>query len=220
MKKSFIAMGTISVVAMLVAGCASTSSNRTEADALYEKFQTERPAVAAVNTGDQSLDTVAVASAKVYGSTVKYLDEYISATNNHRPYLGFLNEIEEKMKANKGLTAEKAAEMVLAEAKKDDEGKDPKEQVYPRIIAGRKAVAALKPTKKLEELAPLAVEAAKVASSAKGLVNSFSGFDPSTLKKLSSAKNIYNQADFSVKAIDFLNYRYQQEAKFEKHLQK
>lgn len=213
-------MGTLAALAMFVAGCATTGSDHSEVDKQYKKFQTERPAAVVVNKGDKDLGIVAIASAKVYDSTVKYLDEYISATNDNKQYQYFINDFQAKMERDKNLSAATAIEMTLAEAKKNDEGKALADQTYPKIISGHQAVIALKPTDKLEELAPLATDAATVAASAKELVNSFRGFDPSTLEKFSSAEGISAQADFSVKALDFLNDRYQQEAEFEKHLKK
>jgi len=215
MKKLLIVMGTAVVTSMIVAGCASTAGTRSEADAQYEKFKNERPSVAIVNTGDQSLDGTAAASAKVYGAVVKYLDEYITATNDNRPYLGFVNEVQARMDADKNLTEEKAIAAVLEEAKKLDEGKPLENQEYPRIIAGHQAVQALKPQNKLAELAQLAVETDKILDQTNGLSKSFKGFDPEMLKKVKSVKYVVEQAKFAGKAIDFLNYRFKQEQSFE-----
>jgi len=215
MKKLLIVMGTAVVTSMIVAGCASTTGIRSEVDAEFEKFKTERPAVAIVNTGDQSLDGTATASAKIYGAVIKYLDEYITKTNEHRPYLGFINEVKARMDADKNLTEEKAIAAVLEEAKKLDEGKPLENQEYPRIIAGHQAVLALQPQNKLAELAQLAVEVDQILDQTNGLSKSFRGFDPATLGKIKSVKYVADQAIFAGKAINFLKYRYQQEQSFE-----
>lgn len=208
-------MGTTFVISMIVSGCTSTSGTRSEADAQYNKFMNERPAVAIVKTGDESLDATAIASAKIYGGVIKYLDEYIAATNNNRPYLGFVYEVKARMDADINLTEEKAVAAVLEEAKKLDEGKPIDNQEYPRIIEGHKAVQALKPVNKLTELAQLALDTDKILESTNGLSKSFKGFDANTMEKLKSAKYVAEQAKFSKQAIEFLHYRYQQEKSFE-----
>ena len=216
MKKLLLVMGTAVVISMVVAGCASTK--RSEVDAEYEKFMNERPEAVSVNTGDESLDATAAASAKVYGAVIKYLDEYIAATNNYRPYLGFCNEVKAKMDADKNLAEEKAIAAVLEEVKKLDAGKPQEKQEYSLIIEGHKAVKALKPENKLPELAKLAVETDEILERAKNLSKSFKGFDPATLEKAKSVKSVIKQAEFTAKAIYFLNYRYQQEQSFENYM--
>lgn len=218
MKKLLITMGSAVVISMIISGCASTASSRSEADALYEKFMNERPEAVFVNTGDESLDATAAASAKIYGAVIKLLDEYIAATNNHRPYLGFVNEVKARMDADKNLAEEKVIAAVLEEAKKHDEGKPLEKQEYPLIIEGHKAVTALQPANKLVELAQLAVETDEILERARGLSKSLKGFTPDIMEKAKSTKNIVKQAEFTAKAIDFLIYRYQQEQGFEKYM--
>lgn len=218
MKNSFVAIGMFAATAMFVAGCAS-GDTRSDWDARYERFCNERPAATAVVTGDENLDAVAASSAKLYGAMIKYLDEYVTANNEYRPYIGFTYEVEELVKNNKNMTEAQAAEIVLAEAKKRDEGKPESEQEYPRIIAGYNAVMALRPENKLKELAPLAVEAASCVDKAMALKNSFSGFDATILKKIQSAANVVEQAQFTSEALVFLQYRYEQAKNLEGHMQ-
>lgn len=218
MKKLLITMGSAVVISMIISGCASTASSRSEADALYEKFMNERPEAVFVNTGDESLDATAAASAKVYGAVIKHLDDYIAATNNCRPYLGFVNEVKARVDADKNLTEEKAIAAVLEEVKKLDEGKPQEKQEYPLIIEGHKAVEALKPANKLVELAQLAVETDEILERTKGLSKSFKGLTPDMMEKAKSVKSVVKQAEFTAKAIDFLNYRYRQEQSFENYM--
>ncbi len=208
MKKSFVVMGTAAAVALFVAGCMS-KGNVNEVQKQYERFQTERPAVAAVNSGDKSLDNVAVASAKVYGSTVKYLDEYFTATTNHKDYVSFTADVQYEMEQDKSLTQEQATAKALEFIKKNDEGKPEGEKAYSRVVAGYKAVNALSPAAKVKELAPLAEDAAKIATTAKGLSNSFTGLDAATIQKANSAKNVMNQAYYSGEALGFLKRQYE-----------
>ena len=217
MKKSFIMLGAVAGVAIFVAGCVSGDS-RSEWDAKYERFCNERPAAVAVNSGDANLDAVAATTAKLYGATVKYLDEYITANNENRPYIGFTYEVEELMKNNENMTEAQAAEKVLAEAKMRDEGKPESEQEYPRIIAGYNAVKALEPANKLAELAPLALEAASNVEKAIALKDSFTGFDANTLLKAKSALNVVDQARFTSEALVFLQYRYNQAKNLEEYM--
>lgn len=209
MKNSFVALGAFAAATMFVAGCVS-GDKRSEWDAQYERFRTERPAAVAVNSGDANLDAVSATTAKLYGATVKYLDEYVTANNENRPYIGYTYEVEDLVRNNKGMTEAQASEIVLAEAKKRDEGKPESEQEYPRIIAGHKAVMALKPENKLAELAPLIAEAASNVDKAIALKDSFKGFDANTLMKVKSVMNVIDQAQFTSEALAFLRYRYEQ----------
>ncbi len=193
------------MIAMLAAGCVS-SDKRSEWDAQYERFRTQRPAAVAVESGDANLDAVAAVTAKVYGATVKYLDEYVTANNDNRPYIAYTYEVEELLRNNKDMTKEQASEAVLAEAKKRDEGKPESEREYPRIIAGHKAVMALKPENKLAELAPILVEAASNVDKAIALKDSFSGFDANTIMKAKTVANVVDQAQFTLDALRFLQY--------------
>jgi len=221
MRKKFYAMTSFAALVLFAVGCTSlTTKKHSDADAAFEKFKNERPVLEYVNTGDESLDNAAVACTKIYGATIKYLDEYITAKNEQRPYLGFQNEVQAKLEADKKLTMEEACNIVLAEAKKNDEGKSPDQQEYPRIIAGMKASKALKPQNKITELCQLTKEVDELIDNTNGLSQSFKGFDLETVKKINSAKNILKQAKFSGEALDFLQYRYQQENNFEKYMQK
>lgn len=221
MKKTLIVMGSLVVILLTVAGCASTSGENTRSriDREYEKFMTERPATVIVDTGDQSVDSVATATANIYGATIKFLDEYVAATNNHRPYLGFVNEVKARMEDDKNLTGESAIAAVLDEVKKLDAEKPQEEQEYFRIVEGSKAVEALKPANKLIELAQLTIETDKVLGQINGLSKSFKGFDPAIQTKIKSVKNIKEQAEFTSKAIKFLQYRYEQEQNFKNFMQ-
>ena len=78
---------------------------------------------------------------------------------------------------------------------------------------------ALQPENKLKELAPLAVEAASCVDKAMALKNSFSGFDATILKKIQSAANVVEQAQFTSEALVFLQYRYEQAKNLEGHMQ-
>lgn len=207
MKKILFISGTILCAGILGSGCASTGS-RSEAAANYEKFKTERPEPVAVQSNNKALNDVASASAKVYGFTVKSLDEYISATDNSRQYRGFLNEMEDLMAVDSNLTKEQARTQALEAIRLSDEGKPEEEKVYQHVVDGYNAVQALKPSNKLKEVLALTIEAKKVADSAKNLSSSFKGFDMENMANAKSANNILNQATYTLDALGFLERQY------------
>ena len=203
MKKVWIVMIAM-VMGMFLYGCASLGS-KSDSRQAYEKFQKERPDVAYVQTGDQALDKTASLSANIYGTTVKYLNEYIAASENNRAYIGFTNEVNYEIQDNKK-SATDAIQATLENIKKSDV--EAKTNNYNDVIVAMNALNALKPENKLAELAPLGTQAVEVAASASKLKNSFTSFDTTVLTKLQSAKNILNQANYTVDALSFLQRQY------------
>ena len=217
--------------AILISGCAS-SGNHGEVAEKYEKFKeaTANRPPAYVLTGDRAVDDVGKLSAQIYGSTIKYLDEYVKATENNRYYIGFMNDVAEMAKEKK-IPGPEAMVQVLKEYQEGDAKAKPEDKIYPRVIDGYNAVEALKPANKLKELAPLAAQAAKIALQAKNLsqtvqktYSSISFSDVEGLRKkalvTAAAVKIVEQATFDTVALDFLTDQYQRNEEMKKYMQK
>ena len=233
MKKSLLTVGAASMMlAMFVTGCA-TSGTHGEVAEKFREFQeavANRPP-AFVVTGDRAVDDVGKLSAQIYGNLMKYLDEYVKATENNRYYIGFINDATELAKEKKIPMAQAMSE-VLAEYKAADKETDkPEEKIYPRVIEGYTAVEALKPENKLRELAPLAAQAAKIALKAKDLAgtvtktySSINFKDVAGMKKkvlvTASAAKIGEQAYFNTRAIEFLIDQYKRNQEMKSYMQK
>lgn len=229
--KKIRALLLIGTATILLSGCASSGSHGEVAEK-YEKFKQEtakRPP-AFVLTGDRSVDDVGKLSAQIYGSTIKYLDEYLKATENNRYYIGFMNDVAELSKEKK-IPAPEAMAQILKEYREGDAKVKPEEKIYPRVMEGWKAVEALKPVNKLKELAPLALQAGKVALQAKELsktvqktYSSISFNDVEGLRKkalvTAAAAKIVEQATFDTIALDFLQDQYQRNEEMKKYMQK
>ena len=114
--KKIAYLGMLAVAGMLFAGCASSGTNGEVAEK-YKQFQeavAQRPP-AYVPCGEPALDDVGKLSAQVYGSLIKYLDEYVKATENNRYYIGFTNDVNEVAKEKK-ISAPEAMAQVWAMA--------------------------------------------------------------------------------------------------------
>lgn len=229
--KKISALLLVATAAIIISGCASSGTHGEVAEK-YEKFKeaTANRPPAFVLTGDRSVDDVGKLSAQVYGSTIKYLDEYVKATENNRYYIGFMNDVAETAKEKK-IPVPEAMAQVLKEYQDGDAKAKPEEKVYPRVVEGYKAVEALKPANKLRELAPLALQAGKVALQAKNLsktvqktYSSISFSDVEGLRKkalvTTAAAKIVEQAIFDTIALDFLQDQYKRNEEMKKYMQK
>lgn len=231
MKKTLFSMGAAAVtISMLVTGCASSGTHGEVAEK-YEEFKVavaQRPP-AFVRTGERALDDVGILSAEVYDSTIKYLDEYVKATENNRYYIGFMNDSVEYAK-KKSVPLAQAMNAVLKQYREDDAAAAPEEKVYPRVVDGFKAIEALKPANKLKELAPIVAQAAKVALQAKQVsdvvVKTYSTInfkDIEGMKKkavvTTALAKVLEQAAFNVRALDFLQDQYKRNQEMEQYMQ-
>ena len=231
MKKSLLAVGAACFAAVLFTGCA-TQGTHGEVAEKFKEFQeavAKRPA-AFVVTGERSLDEVGKLSAEVYAATIKYLDEYVKATENNRYYIGFVNDAQEVAKEKKITTAQAMAE-VLAEYKKaDEEAKNPEDKIVKKVLEGYKAVQALKPANKLKELAPIAVRAGKVALQAKDvqgvIVKTYSTINFRDVKGMqkkvmvtASIAKVLEQAYFNTRALEFLVDQYKRNQEMVSYMQ-
>lgn len=231
MKKTMM-MGVAAVVlAMIGAGCA-TSGTHGEVAENYKKFQEAAAArpPAFVATGERALDEVGILSAEVYASTIKYLDEYIRATENNRYYIGFMNDSVELSKEKKIPIGQAMAEVLKEYREGDAKVEKEEEKIYPRVIEGFQAVEALKPANKLRELAPLALRAANVALNAEKIAHiitkTYSSIDfrdvNGMAKKVAvtaALAKVTEQTLFDVRALDFLQDQYKRNIEMEQYMQ-
>ena len=217
-------------VALVLTGCA-TSGTHGEVAEKYAKFQAvvaERPPEY-VRTGERSLDDVGILSAQIYGSVIKYLDEYVKATENNRYYIGFMNDVKELVK-EKNMPVPQAMAQILKEYRDNDAKLEPDKKVYPRVVEGYRAVEALKPANKLKELAPIAIQAAKVAVQAKRAsdviaktYSTISFNDVEGMRKkvriTAAAAKVVEQTAFETIALDFLQDQYQRNQEMKSYMQ-
>jgi|GEM_PF-1508025 len=221
----------LSAVIVLVSGCA-TKGTHGEVAEKYAKFQeaaAQRPPEY-VLTGERSLDDTGKLSAQVYGSMIKYLKEYVQATENNRYYIGFINDATEVAKEKK-ISIPEAMAQVLREYQENDAKAKPEDKVYPRVIEGYTAVEALKPENKLRELAPIAIQAAKVALQAKRLsdviTKTYSSIDFRDVEGMrrkavvtAALAKVTEQAVFNTIALDFLQDQYKRNQEMKSYMQK
>ena len=229
--KKIAYLGMLAVAGMLFAGCASSGTNGEVAEK-YKQFQeavAQRPP-AYVPCGEPALDDVGKLSAQVYGSLIKYLDEYVKATENNRYYIGFTNDVNEVAKEKK-ISAPEAMAQVWADYQKLDEGKPAEEQICPKVSEGFHAVEALKPENKLKELLPIAAQAAKVALQAKEVADtvtktysSINFGDVEGMKKkalvTATLAKVTEQAAFNTCALDFLQDQFKRNQEMKQYMQK
>ena len=231
MKKTMLVGMAAFIVAVICAGCA-TSGTHGEVAENYEKF---KEAVAArppafVATGEKALDDVGILSAQIYGSTIKYLDEYIKATENNRYYIGFMNDSVELSKEKKIPMGQAMAEVLKEYREADAKVEKDEEKVYPRVIEGFRAIEALKPANKLRELAPIAAQAAEVALNATKVADivakTYSSIDfkdvDGMAKKVAvtaALAKVTEQSLFDVRALDFLQDQYKRNIEMEQYMQ-
>lgn len=231
MKKSLLTVGAAFVAAMVLTGCA-TKGTHGEVAEKFREFQeavAQRPA-AYVFTGERSVDEVGKLSAEVYDATIKYLNEYIKATENNRYYIGFMNDVQEVAKEKKITTAQAMAEVLADYKKADSEATNPEDKIYNKVIEGYRAVQALKPANKLKELAPIAIRAGKVALQAKNVQNvivktystinfrDVNGMKRKVLVTGSIAK-VLEQAYFDTRALEFLIDQYKRNQEMISYMQ-
>ena len=208
MKKTMYIAAAALLAGTLISGCSMLSGSGSSSDyEQYKKTITENPP-AYVATGDQAIDSLGKTSATTYATTIKYLDEYIKATDGNKNYVAFQNDVESNVKG--GMSEKDAANKVLSDIQAmDAKQTDVTKKQYDSIVSTLKAANDLKPENKLKELGSLGVQVADTSSSANKLSKSFSGFDPSTMNKVSAIKKIISQTDYTADAIKFLQRQYE-----------
>ena len=206
MKKSiFTAIVIAAGLAMFTTGCASS---RDAMQKEYDRLAAVTPEPPVRCSVDRAIDDLGVAVGVNYAFAHKLMKEYVDATTNHREYIGFLNDVKYYMEEEK-LDEKAAYEKVVAGIMEQDaKAASPEEKVWPRVVAGIKAVDALSPENKLKELAPVVIATVKCISTAKELKNSFKGFDATTVEKGIACVKILEQGVYTTECLAFLTEQF------------
>lgn len=193
------------MVGAMVTGCATTKEKVTEE---YNRITSLPPAERIVCGCDKSIDDLGGAVCDARNFAQGKLVAYVKATENHREYVGFMNDVEVLIK-EEGLSNEDAVKKLNAEILAADATRADADKVWPRIVEGIIAVEALKPEAMLAELAVATLKNADLIVSASGLQASlFSGFDATTLRKESAVANIAKQAAETAECLALLTEQF------------
>ena len=201
MNKSLVVAG-IALVGL--AGCMSAKE---KIEAEYDRITSLPPAERIVCGCDKSIDDLGGAVSDLRNFAQAKLIAYVQATENHREYVGFMNDVEVLVK-EEGLSPEAAMQKMKDEILKEDAARADAEKVWPRVVEGYVAVQALKPEALLTEIAAMTLKNADLIVSAAKLKDSFSGFDATTLAKTQAAANISKQAGETAECLAFLTEQY------------
>ena len=192
------------VVGAMVFGCATAREKVAEE---YNRITSLPPAERIVCGCDKSIDDLGGAVCDVRNFAQGKMVAYVKATENHREYVGFLNDVEVLVK-EEGLSNEEAIKRMNAEILKEDAMRADADKVWPRIVEGIVAVEALKPEGMLKELAEATLKNADLIVTASGLKDSFSGFDDTTLTKACAVTGIAKQAGEAAESLALLTEQF------------
>lgn len=192
------------VLAGMAAGCMSTKEKITEE---YNRITSLTPAERIVCGCDKAIDDLGGAVCDSHNLARNYLTAYVKETENHREYVGFMNDIDVLVK-DEGLSNEEAAKKLKGIIQQEDANRAEADKVWPRIAEGVAAVDALKPENKLKEIAAATLKNADLMKTASDLQGSFKGFDQTTLTKVGAVKNITAQGAETAECLAFLTEQY------------
>ena len=203
MKKLMVIAGAVAL-AGVIAGCAST---REAVQKEYERL-TSLPAAEQVVSPNKQVNDVGRASSDLYNVCHAKLKNYVAATENHREFTGFMNDVQFVMK-NEGLSEADAMAKVCALVQEEDKARPDAEKVWPRIVKGWAAANALDPAKQLAEIARLVIRNQEIVKSAKELPNSFKNEDfMGKAKRASEVSLITAQLAQTAEMLAFLGEQY------------
>lgn len=197
-------VATAAMVGAMVTGCMTAKEKVTEE---YNRITALPPAERIVCGCDKAIDDLGGAVCDARNFAQGKLAAYVKATESHREYVGFLNDVEVLVK-EEGLSNEEAVKKLNAEILKEDATRADADKVWPRIVEGIIAVEALKPETMLKELAVATLKNADLIATASRLQNSFSGFDATTLRKASAAANIAKQVSETAECLALLTEQF------------
>jgi len=171
-EKCVVRLAASAVVGAVVAGCATTR------EAVQEEYErlTSLPAAEQVVSPNKQVNDVGRASSDLYNVCHAKLKNYVAATENHREFTGFMNDVQIVIK-DEGLSEEDAMAKVCALVQEEDKARPDAEKVWPRIMQGWAAANALDPAKQLAEIASLVLRNQEIVNSANNLPNSFANED-------------------------------------------
>jgi len=203
MNKLMIGLALTALVG-LVAGCASTR------DAVQKEYErlTSLPAAEQVVSPNKQVNDVGRASSDLYNVCHAKLKNYVAATENHREFTGFMNDVQTVIK-DEGVSEEDAMAKVRALVQEEDKARPDAEKVWPRIMQGWAAADALEPAKQLTEIASLVVRNQKIVDSANDLPKSFANEDyMSKAQRGAEAAKIGSQATQTTEMLLFLGEQF------------
>lgn len=173
MTKLMNVVGAFAFAGML-AGCASTTM-RESVQKEYDRI-TALPPAERIFSPNKQVDDVGRLSCDLYNFCHPLLMEYVAATENHREYTGFMNDVQCVIK-EEGLSEEEAMAKVYNLIQEEDMTRPEEEKVWPRVLEGWAAAEALEPEKKLAQIAVLAVRNLEIVDSANNLSASIANED-------------------------------------------
>ncbi len=171
-KDCVVRLAVAAVVGSFIAGCAST---RETVEKEYARVIALPPAERIVSP-HKAVDDVARLSHDLYNSSHARLKNYAAATENHREFTGFLNDVKVVMEEEK-LSEQDAMAKVCALVQEEDKARPDAEKVWPKIMTGWAAANALGPEKQLSELANLVIRNKDIVLSASKLPNAITQGD-------------------------------------------
>ncbi len=171
-KDCVVRLAVAAVVGSFIAGCAST---RETVEKEYARVIALPPAERIVSPHKEVGD-VARLSHDLYNSSHARLKNYAAATENHREFTGFLNDVKVVMEEEK-LSEQDAMAKVCALVQEEDKARPDAEKVWPKIMTGWAAANALGPEKQLSELANLVIRNKDIVLSASKLPNAITQGD-------------------------------------------
>ena len=204
MKKLMVGSGMVALAGLFMIGCASTR------DAVQKEYErlTSLPAAEQVVSPNKQVNDVGRASSDLYNVCHAKLKNYVAATENHREYTGFMNDVQTVIK-DEGLSEEDAMAKVCALVQEEDKTRSDAEKVWPRIMQGWAAANALEPAKQLTEIASLVVRNQEIVNSANDLPKSFEKEDyMSKAKRGAEAAKIGSQAAQTTEMLLFLGEQF------------
>ena len=197
-----VMMSLTALVLMLnVTGCA-TARNAMQDE--YKRLSTTPPEPPARCEYDRAIDNLGVAVGVNYAFSHKLMKEYVSATENRREYLGFLNDVKyyiDEEKLDEKAAVDKVVKGIMAE---DEKITNPEEKVWPRVVEGINATNSLKIENKLKEIIPVLAANAKNLKTVTELKNSFNGLDATVIAKGVACAKIAKQATFTAECLTFI----------------
>ena len=171
-EKCVVRLSLAAVVGVFVAGCAST---RETVEKEYARVIALPPAERIVSP-DKAVDDLARLSHDLYNSCHARLKNYAAATENHREFTGFMNDVKAVME-EENLSEQDAMAKVCALVQEEDKARPDAEKVWPKIMTGWAAANALGPEQQLAEIGRLVIRNKDIVVSATKLPNAITQGD-------------------------------------------
>lgn len=198
-------MKKINMLIVITASCFIAGCNAGKQMTLFQELQ-KAPEVVNEKTGDAKFDNAIANVNGLLQSTQSLLDQYYQATGQSDALAKFVNEFKKAKEENKDVSIQKTYDTLEAAIKDNDKKNNTND--WTAIEKSKKALKELNPQQMVNSILALATKAKTAQRSAKDLSSGLKGFDATTLKKLSIAKDTLARADYSMKALSFLKAQY------------